>query len=173
MSRADAKPPRRDAVRNVYFSFHYSDIWKVNQIRHRGVVIGPKTAGFSDKSLKEEAKSKHEAALKRLIAEGLDGTSVTVVLIGRETADRRWVKYEIQQSLKRGNALLGIHLSRVKDQEGRLARRGRVPHALKAQGAPVYDWTDVEDFAGWVEDAWREKNEEPDLLTKIGRALFR
>jgi hypothetical protein len=154
-------------MRNVYFSFHYEDIWKVNQIRKSGVVFGAKSAGFADRSLWEEAKAKHDRALKELIADGLNGTSVTVVLIGRETASRRWVKYEIQQSLKRGNALLGIHIHQVPTMDGRVAHRGRVPHALKAHDSLVHDWTDVQDFRQWVDDAWQVQNRKPSFLERL------
>ncbi len=39
----------------------------------------------------------------------MDGTSVTCVLIGSQTANSRWVKYEIEQSIEKGNGLLGIY----------------------------------------------------------------
>jgi hypothetical protein len=154
-------------MRNVYFSFHYADIWKVNQIRNSGVVFGAKSAGFSDGSLWEEAEAKHDSALRRLIAEGLEGTSVTAVLIGRETAGRRWVKYDIQRSLKQGNALVGIHIHQVRDPDRRVARRGRIPHALKVHDVPIHDWTNVQDFRRWVEDAWQVRNRKPTLLERL------
>lgn len=158
-------------MRHVYFSFHYRDVWKANQIRNSGVVGGARSAGFADRSLWEEAKRKNDAALRRLINDGLAGTTVTVVLIGEKTASRRWVDYEINQSIERGNALLGIHIHKVPDASGRTARKGPLPRLLKEAGAPIHEWTNVKDFGRWVEAAWQEKNEEPDLLTKIGRWL--
>ncbi|MGJ7523366.1 TIR domain-containing protein [Variovorax sp. LT1P1] len=38
----------------------------------------------------------------------LNGTSVTVVLVGANTHKSKWVKYEIDQSIARGNGLLLI-----------------------------------------------------------------
>jgi hypothetical protein len=151
-------------MRHVYFSFHYDDVWKANQIRNSYVVAGNRAAGFVDRSLWEEAKSKDDPALKALITEGMNGTSVTVVLIGRETASRRWVKYEIRESVRRGNALLGLHLNCVPDQAGRRARCGRVPHYFKQQNVQVQEWTDVSDFSEWIEEAWRARNRKPTLL---------
>jgi hypothetical protein len=43
-----------------------------------------------------------------MILKHLENTSVTVVLIGTETANRPWVKYEIEQSIARKNGLLGV-----------------------------------------------------------------
>lgn len=158
-------------MRQVYFSFHYEDVWKANQIRNSHVVPGPKSAGFADRSIWEDAKAKNRRALKRLIADGLDGTSVTVVLIGRETASRPWVKYEIKKSIERGNALLGVHINKLAGRDGGTTRRGAVPYLLKKHRAPVYDWTNVKDFSEWVEATWRAKNEAPGFLASIVKAL--
>jgi len=158
-------------MRHVYFSFHYQDVWKVNQIRNSGVVFGAKSAGFADRSLWEEAKAKNQRALEKLIADGLDGTSVTAVLIGSKTASRRWVKYEIAQSIKCGNALLGIHINKVPDRTGKTMHRGTVPKLLRDCQAPIHEWTNVKDFSAWVEEAWRAKNERPSLWDRIARAL--
>ena len=96
---------------------------------------------------------------------------MTAVLIGRETADREWVRYEIEQSIERGNALFGVHLHRVKDATGKTARQGRVPALLKKHDAPIHVWTNAKDFGEWVEAAWREHNAEPDIFDRAGAAI--
>lgn len=75
-------------------------------------------------SLWEEAKRKGDAEVKRLIDQELVGTSVTVVLIGAQTAERKIVDYEIEKSIARGNGLLGIYISGIKDQNGHLDAQG-------------------------------------------------
>ncbi len=140
-------------ARRVFFSFHYkNDIWRVNQVRKAHAVVGTAAAGFQDASLWEKAKQKGSAELKRMINAALEGTTVTVVLIGEETAYRDWVDYEINQSIERGNGLLGVRIHMLSDQDGYTSRRGPVPDALKDAGAPVYDW-DRDSFGDWVEDA--------------------
>ncbi|MBQ5557445.1 MAG: TIR domain-containing protein [Aeriscardovia sp.] len=42
----------------------------------------------------------------RWVDNQLDGTSVTVVLIGSETLNRPFVQYEICESIQRGNAVV-------------------------------------------------------------------
>ena len=87
-------------ARRVFFSFHYQrDIWRVNQIRNIGEIVGSSAAGFHDCSLWEEAESQGEAAVKALIDEGLKNTSVTVVCIGNKTAGRKYINYEISESI--------------------------------------------------------------------------
>ena len=52
------------AVRRVFFSFHYQrDIWRVNQIRSMPNIVGCAAAGFQDASLWEEAKKKSDDAV--------------------------------------------------------------------------------------------------------------
>lgn len=142
-------------ARRVFFSFHYqNDIWRASNIRNSHIVDGTAAAGFQDASLWEEAKSKGDGFLMRLINAALEGTSVTTVLIGTETASRRWVDYEIEQSIKRGNGLLGIHIDQVRDRYGQTCLRGPVPKRLLDIRAPIYTW-DRDKFGAWVEAAAR------------------
>jgi hypothetical protein len=142
--------------RKVFFSFHYErDIWRTNVVRNSGVVEGSAAAGFYDASLWEETKKKGDAEVKKLIDKGLVGTSVSVVLIGAETAQRKFVDYEIEQSIARGNGLLGIYISGIKDQNGRTDIQGSAPSRLTLSGAPCYYW-DRDKFGEWVETAYNK-----------------
>ena len=143
-------------ARKVFFSFHYQrDLWRVNVVRNSTVVEGTAAAGFHDASLWEEAKKKGDAAIKKLIDSGLNGTSVTVVLIGAETSTRKYVAYEIEKSIERGNGLLGIRIHSIKDKDGRTDNFGATPAALAAAGAPIYAY-EYGKVGGWVEDAYKK-----------------
>jgi hypothetical protein len=143
-------------ARKTFFSFHYQrDIWRVNVVRNSGVVIGTAAAGFKDASLWEEAKKKGDAVIKKMIDDALIGTTVTVVLIGAKTAGRKYINYEIQKSIERGNGILGIHIHNIKDQSENTDDKGDVPKKLVDGGYKVYNWPfDSEKFAKWVEDAF-------------------
>jgi MTH538 TIR-like domain (DUF1863) len=142
-------------ARKVFFSFHYQrDLWRVNVVRNSGMIEGVAAAGFADASLWEETKRHGPAAVKALIDRALDGTSVTVVLIGAETASRKYIDYEITQSLSRGSGLLGVRIHTLKDREGRTDIAGPIPLGLVAAGAPIYSW-EYGNLGGWVEDAYR------------------
>ena len=65
----------------------------------------------------ESVKRSGPAALKRLINDGLENTSVTCALIGSETYVRPWVRYELLKSFRRGNSLLGIHINGIKGKD--------------------------------------------------------
>ncbi len=141
-------------ARTVFFSFHYQrDIWRVNQIRNIPNVIGNAAAGFRDASLWEEAKRKGDDEVKRMINKALEGTSVTVVFIGAKTAGRKFINYEIQKSLDRGNGLVGIQIHHLKNQDGETDDVGEIPKAIEAAGFKVYKYVDVEKLANRIEEA--------------------
>src|SRR5258707_15834498 len=123
-------------TRRVFFSFHYQrDVWRVNQIRNIPNIAGSAAAGFHDASLWEEAKEKGDAEIKKLIDEGLKNTSVTVVFIGANTAGRKYINYEIEKSIARGNGLVGIQIHHLKDEDGNTDAVGKTPGRLTAAGA--------------------------------------
>jgi len=141
-------------ARKVFFSFHYQrDIWRVNQIRNIPKITGCSAAGFQDASLWENAKKKGEAAVKKLIDDGLMNTSVTVVCIGGKTAGRKYINYEIQQSIARGNGIVGIQIHHLKDKDGNTDSAGEIPAKIKNGGYKVYKYVDHEKLAKWIEDA--------------------
>ncbi len=139
--------------RKTFFSFHYQrDIWRVNVVRKSNVIDAQAAAGWDDASLWESSKRTGDHAIKKLIDDGLEGTSVTVVLIGKETAQRKYVNYEIEQSLKRGNGLIGVHIHQIADQTGSTHGRGAVPQLLRSHGAQQYVY-DPKRLGTWVERA--------------------
>lgn len=141
--------------RKVFFSFHYGkDISRANVVRNSWVTKDKGTAGFLDASLWEEAKAKGDAAIKKLIDDQMIGTTVTAVLIGSDTSNRTYVKYEIAKSLERGNGLLGIYIHRIKDLSGNIAPKGLNP---LTGGYSTYDWVAGNGYvnlATWVEAAY-------------------
>lgn len=104
--------------KNVFFSFHYDDVWMVNQIRNSNLIQGTAKSGFKDKAEFEKIKRTGDTAVKNWIDKQLHGTTVTCVLIGKETLNRPYVQYEIQQSRNKGNVILGITLDGMKDIDG-------------------------------------------------------
>lgn len=155
-------------ARKVFFSFHFErDIWRTGQVRNSWVTHPDRqSAGYWDASIWEEAKLKGDDAIKKLIDRSLDGTSVTVVLIGAETAGRRWVRYEVEQSAKRGNGLVGIYINNLKDRFGNTDVRGNNPLDLFQFSSgktysyyyPSYDWVlhgGYTNLGNWIETAYR------------------
>jgi len=114
-------------ARRGFFSFHYQDAWRVNQVRNSWVAQKGETNRFLDSADWEKVQRKGEAAIKDWIDSQLNGTGVKVVLIGKETAQRKYVRYEIEESHRRGNGLLGIYINRIKDSKGCISAKGPNP----------------------------------------------
>lgn len=140
-------------ARRVFFSFKYEDVSRAMVVRNSWVTKGgQQAAGFVDAADFEKIKRQGDAAIKRWIDNQLDGTSVTVVLVGQDTCNSRWVKYEIQKSIEIGNGLIGIDISKIKDLKGSTAERcGQLP-----KGYPFYLWFKEDGYnnlSKWVEKA--------------------
>lgn len=140
-------------ARRTFFSFHYDYVWKVNQIRNLPNIIGSAAAGFQDASLWEEAKKKGDAAIKKLIDDGLNNTSVTVVCVTYGTSTRKYINYEIDQSLAKGNGLVAVKIHHFKDQNGNTGSEGATPSQIAANGFKSYKYTNAEALAKWIEEA--------------------
>ncbi len=141
-------------ARRVFFSFHYQrDIFRINQIRSIPNITGCATAGFQDASLWEEARKKSDAAIQKMIDNALNNTSVTVVFIGNQTANRKFINYEIKQSIARGNGVVGIQIAHLKSINGETDTQGTTPNLLLDNGFKIYKYVDHENLANRIEEA--------------------
>ncbi len=143
-------------TRRVFFSFEYEhDVSRANVVRNSWVTQGKEAAGFIDAAEFEEIKKGGDAAIKKWIREQLNRTSVTVVLVGSHTCSSKYVKYEIEKSEERGNGLLGIDISKIKDLNGETTERcGKIP-----EGYSFYLWnTDngYNNLGDWIEQAAKD-----------------
>ncbi|HEV7505866.1 MAG TPA: TIR domain-containing protein [Thermoanaerobaculia bacterium] len=149
-------------ARRVFFSFHHQgDILRIGQIRNSWVTKpNQEDAGFVDAADWESIKRQGDLAVKRWIEAQLNGTSVTVVLIGAETASRPWVLYEISESHRKGNGLLGIYIHNCRGLDGSTCHQGVNPFTKVSLASvyPVYDWVNdngYNNMGAWIETAAR------------------
>ena len=114
-----------ETKRQVFYSFHYQqDYWRASTIRSIGAIEGNKPALDNDW---ETIKSGGEDTIKRWIKEQLEYRSCTVVLVGNQTADRKWINYEIVESWNAGMGIVGIHIYGLKNQDGFISIKGNNP----------------------------------------------
>ena len=139
-------------ARKVFFSFKYDDVSRAMIVRNSDIIRSKEKAGFIDKADFEKVKKQGDQAIKNWIDDQLKGTTVTAVLVGQKTCQSRWVKYEIEQSIKRGNGLLGIDISKIEDLQGNTSGRcGRIPAGYK-----FYLWNSdngYENLGKWIDAA--------------------
>lgn len=143
-------------ARRVYFSFHYEgDVWRANQVRNSWITKPDReSAGFYDAAEFEEVKRQGDGAIKAWINRNLEGTSVTVVLIGKETCNREWVRYEVQRSLERGNGVIFVRVNNLGDKNGQTCGEGDLDFGCDTSNCPVYDYVGndgYQNLGDWIE----------------------
>lgn len=162
-------------ARKVFYSFHYKpDNWRASQVRNIGVVEGNKPASDNDW---ETVTKGGEAAIQKWIDDQLNGRSCTIVLIGENTAGRKWIKYEIEKSWDDGKGVVGIYIHNLKDSAGNKSNKGKNPfddftmkrdnkklsEIVKTYNPPYSDSTQVYDhiktnLTDWIEEAIKIRN---------------
>jgi hypothetical protein len=148
-------------ARRTFFSFHYSgDICRIGIVRNSWLTKKNRDdAGFWDSAKWEQVRKESDLAIKRWINSQLENTSVTVVLIGAETSTRDWVNYEIEKSIERGNALLGIYIHQINGLGKGVSRKGRNPlddHYIPCTDGKSYKASSIYATYDWVDDSGYE-----------------
>lgn len=154
--------------RRVFYSFHFArDAWRASQVREMGVLEGNEPASDNDW---EDVKKGGDTAIKSWINSQLKGRTCAVVLIGSQTASRRWINYEIKKAWDFGMGVVGIYINHLRDKQGRQSTKGCNPfYHIKTEGKPfsnivkdynppssistkVYEHIQY-NIAGWIEEA--------------------
>ena len=100
--------------RRIFISFDHADTEQVNGFLGLRNVLD--NLEFYNHKLDRRIQSNDSNYVTRIIREEyLRPASVTVVLIGNNTAASPWVRWEIEESLRQGKGILGI---RLKDSHG-------------------------------------------------------
>ncbi|MFC0819824.1 TIR domain-containing protein [Moraxella marmotae] len=112
-------------MKKVFFSFHYEkDNWRVQQIKNMGVVDNQVPV---HSNAWEQVKLKTGKKIQKWIDDNIKGCSCLVVLIGSETANRKWVLYEIEKAWNEGKGVLGIYIHQMLDQNRSPSPKGDNP----------------------------------------------
>jgi len=101
---------------------------------------------FTGRHLLDPVKSTDRDYISRKIREQITGSSATIVLIGKNTADSGWVDKEIEWTKEQGKGVLGI----------RIDPDAPIPEGLTEYGAEILNWydpSDVNEFDAAIERA--------------------
>ena len=120
-------------AKKAFYSFHYKpDNWRAAQVRNIGAIEG--NAPASDNTW-ESITNQGDAAIKRWIASQMQGRPCTIVLIGRNTAGRKWINYEIEKAWNDGKGVVGIYVHKLKNRLGNQATKGSNPFSSFTVGS--------------------------------------
>jgi len=112
-------------ARKVFFSFHYKpDVIRASQVRQIGALEGNRSASDNDW---EKITSGGDLNIKKWIAGQMKGRSCTIVLVGQNTAKRKWINHEIVKSWDAGMGVVGIRIHGLKNTDGYIANMGNNP----------------------------------------------
>lgn len=110
--------------RRVFFSFHYEkDAMRAAQIRNIGVFEG--NTPYSDNDW--ETVAKNEDSIRKWISSQMENRSCCVVLVGEDTASRKWVLHEICEAWNKGLGVVGIYIHNVKIPKEISCKKGENP----------------------------------------------
>lgn len=168
------------AKRQIFYSFHYkNDVMRVQLVRNIGALEDNKPISPNDW---EEVKAKGDKAVEEWIENNMSYRSCVVVLVGEETANRPWVKYEIQKAWDDGKGLLGVYIHNLNCANNGTCKKGPNPfdqftiegglkmssvvNCYNPDSSDAYNdiRTNLED---WIEDAIKNKNKSENLAALV------
>lgn len=140
------------------------------QIRNIGAIEGNKPVSENEW---EEVKKKGDKSIEKWIDENMKYRSCVIVLIGEETAQRKWVKYEIQKAWNEGKGLLGIYIHNINCPRNGKCNKGENPFEqfklngtnfskiVKCYNPTRYDaYNDIKNnIENWIEEAIEIRNQ--------------
>ena len=154
------------AKRSVFYSFHFdNDVMRVQQIRNIGVIEDNKPVSPNNW---EEIRRKGKAAIEKWIDENMKYRSCVIVLVGKETASRPWVDYEIRKGWNDQKGVVGIYIHNIKCPRNGTSSQGANPFPnIKFESGralsslvkcynpnPLYAYNDIADnLESWIEEA--------------------
>lgn len=157
------------AKRQVFYSFHFdNDVMRVQQIRNIGAIEGNTPVSANEW---EEAR-KRPGAIEKWIDDNMKYRSCVLVLVGEDTANRPWVKYEIKKAWADGKGLLGIYIHNIKCPRNGKSSQGANPFdqfslsgkklssIVKCYNPSATDaYNDIaQNIESWIEEAIRIRN---------------
>lgn len=114
----------KNMIRKVFYSFHFKeDDWRVNKIRGFGFFEYDNS--LSDDYLTE--MNNDDEKIKNWIDNQIKNKDCTIVMIGENTANRKWINYEIEKTFNTGKALFGIRIHNITDENNNKANKGDNP----------------------------------------------
>jgi hypothetical protein len=143
IAKENLRQSAQPAKRSVFISFASEDLNEINLLR--GQAKNEQTdLEFIDRSLKDPFDSERAEYIKRGIRERIKQASVTIVYLTDNSADSKWVDWEIRESVRLGKGVRGMYQGDKPPQ--------RLPNAVKESGIKLVPWNH-EQLSAAIEEA--------------------
>src|SRR5664279_3103397 len=114
-------------AKSIFASFYYDlDSHRVQQVLNMGAIEGDSKVTAQEW---ESVKRKTDAAIEKWIHDQMLRKSAVVVLVGSQTASRKWVRYEISEAWDGRRPLVGIRIHGLKNFQQQTDSVGANPFA--------------------------------------------
>jgi hypothetical protein len=110
-------------ARNTHFQYK-PDNWRASQVRNIGAIDGNRPVSDNDW---ETITKGGDKAIQKWIDGQIDGKSCAVVLIGTNTAGRKWINYEINKAWDEKKGVCGIYIHNLQDKDEKQSSKGSNP----------------------------------------------
>jgi hypothetical protein len=149
-----------------------NDVMRVQQIRNMGVVEGDEPVSPNEW---EQIKGKGSGAVEKWIDDNMKYRRCVVVLIGQDTANRRWVRHEIMKAWNEKRGLLGIYIHNLKCPRNGTCVKGVNPFSnIKLEnGTPLSNYIACHEPNSWEAYADISRSLEGWVATAITQAKSR
>lgn len=134
----------------VFYSFHYdNDVFRVQLVKKIGAVEGQPLLNSQDW---EQVRRGGSTAIANWIDKEMKYKTAVIVLIGKETSTRPWVKYEIEKAWNDKRPLLGIYIHGLASLNHGADKKGSNPFDVVdgVYGLPTFDPTQT-DWSGTID----------------------
>lgn len=122
-------------ARKCFYSFHFKpDCWRAGMVRSIGAIEGNELASDNDWEAITSGPDR-DSKIQRWISGQMSGKSCTIVLVGAETANRKWINHEIAKSWEAKIGVVGIRIHGLKNNHGVTSSLGNNPFDYVTIGA--------------------------------------
>jgi len=141
-AKKELREGEKQGRKNVFISFSYKDIDEVNllrgQAKNQNVPIE-----FNDWSVSAPISSERAPYIKQKISERISHSSLTVVYLSDRTSESDWVKWEIEESLRRGKQVVGVFSGNTPPRS--------LPTAIRENSIMCVPWSKLSETIGQLD----------------------
>lgn len=156
-------------AKTVFYSFHFErDVHRVQLVRNINALEGQSLLNSQDW---ESVRRRGDQAIKNWIDDQMKWKKAVIVLVGKQTAGREWVNYEINKAWSDKKPLLGVRVHGLASLSDGADAAGASPFS-SASGIPLFDPT-VTDFYGNIDTKGTYKKLADSLESWSGQGVIR
>lgn len=123
--------------RHLFISHHHKDDAEVTKLTNlmagKGYDIRNSSVRMKPENQRRMAeKQVSDQVIQRILRMKISWASTVVVLIGKDTASRRWVNWEIDKANQQGKRIVGVFV--------RGGTEADIPKSLEKYGSAIVNW---------------------------------